>query len=604
MARELPKDIFNLTVVWKTLKIVWEASRRHTIIRIFLVILNSILPLIPIFLFGTLLDAFATSETVDLNLVYKVLGAMAFLSLFMIVIKNIAAYNNSIQADIITDHMSNILMTKSLDIDLEFFDSDKYHDQMSRAMSQGGTTPLGVLGLVTSLAQNSIMLIAILGYLFTLHWSITFILFLITLPVAIIRFKYSEKLVDLREAQTQPSRINGYYRSILTSGGPAKEVRIFSFGDYMLEKFLSLASFLRKERRDLYLEELKWVSIAQSAEVLAMLSALGFIVYKAIIGNLSVGDITIYYMAFSKGQSNVSGIMGSLISIHKSKLMLNYLYEFLYMEKRILDPENPEELNSKIDTVEVKDLNFIYPGTTKTVLKDINLKFKKGEMIAVVGENGSGKTTLVKLLNRLYSPTEGNIYIDDVPYNNFKLLDLRKRITVIFQKFSSYALTVRENICLSDVYQEFDSDKMKKAARLAMADTFIEKLPKGYEAQLGRAFKDGHELSKGQWQKVALSRAFYKDADLIVLDEPTSFIDPIAEDTIFQNFRKESRDKILILITHRIYNLVWADKIIVMHEGEIVEVGKHEELINNDGLYAQMFSKQNVEDIILSKNQA
>ena len=602
MSRELPKDIFDLTVVWKTLLIVWRASKKHTIIRICLVLFNSLLPLVGIFLFGYLLDAFATQGAVDIQLVYKILGAMVAIALFTIVLANIGAYNSSIQADIITDHMSKVLMSKSLDIDLEYFDSDQYHDKFHRAMSQGGTTPIGVLGLATSMAKNVIMLTAIVSYLFTLHWSIIFILFLITLPVAIIRFKYSEKIIELREEQTQPGRINGYYKNILIGGGTAQEVRLFGFGDYMLEKFLSLASLLRKQRRDLYLEQLKWVSIAQSAEIIAMLSALGFIVWKAIEGNLSVGEISIYYMAFNKGQGNVSGIMSTLINLHKTKLQLNYLFEFLGMEKKIIDPQDPEVLDEQVESISIKNLNFIYPGTTKTVLKDINIDFEKGQMIAIVGENGSGKTTLVKLLNRLYSPTEGEIVINGRPYENFKVMDLRKRITVIFQKFASYALTVRENICLSDVFQPFDEKKMELSAQLAKADDFVEKLPNKFETQLGRVFKDGSELSKGQWQKVALSRAFYKEADVIVLDEPTSFIDPIAEDAIFQNFRKVSSDKILILITHRIYNLVWADKIVVMDKGVIKEVGNHEELMQNNGLYARMFSKQNVESIVANKN--
>lgn len=595
MARELPKDIFEIQVIIDTLKIVWEASRKHTIIRILLVILNAILPLIPLYLFKLLLDACSTGKPVETQNVIYILIAMGALSLFMIVIKNISAYNSSIQSDIITDYMANLMISKSLEIDLEFYDSDTYHDKFSRAMAQGGTKPLAVLGGVTSFFQNLLMLLAIISLLFTLHWSITFILFIITLPVAYIRFIYSEKLIELREEQTQPSRITGYYKSILTGGGSAKEVRMFAFGNYLLDKFLSLAYLLRKERRELYLEQLRWVSIAQSAEIIAMLAALGFIVYKAINGNMSVGDISLYYMAFQKGQGNVGGLMNSAIGLHKQKLTLNYLFEFLQTERKVEDPIYPSLMPEKINNLEVKNLTFIYPETNKIVLNDVSFQAKKGEIIAIVGENGSGKTTLIKLINRLYDPIKGNIFYNNINIKDLSIEELRRKITVIFQNFAAYALTVDENISLSNVFEPKDPKKIKKAAKLSQADKFIQRLPQQYDTQLGRAFKNGHELSKGQWQKIALARAFYKNGDIIVLDEPTSFIDPISEDTIFQNFKTVAKDKILILITHRVYNLKMADKILVMNDGKLVEIGNHNQLIKANGLYRQMFDTQNID---------
>jgi len=594
MARELPKDIFEIQVIIDTLKIVWKASRKHTIIRILLVIINSILPLIPLYLFKLLLDSFSTGQPVVVKNVTLIIIAMASLALFSILIKNIAAYNNSIQSDIITDYMSSMMIKKSLDIDIEFFDSDTYHDKFARAMGQGGTKPLAVLGGVTSFFQNLITLIAIIGILFTLHWSIIFILFIITMPVAYVRFLYSEKLISLKETQTQPNRIAGYYKGVLTSVGTASEVRMFSYGNHLLRKFLDLTSFLRKEKRELYLEQLRWVSVAQSAEVIAMLSALGYIVYKAIEGNLTVGDISLYYMAFQKGQGNVSGIMSSAIGLHKQKLTLNYLFEFLYTQKKVKDPEHALPIPEKIEKLKVKDLTFIYPGTTKKVLKDINFEAEKGQIIAIVGENGSGKTTLIKLINRLYDPTSGTINYNDTNIKNFFIEDIRRKITVIFQGFSTYALRIKDNITLANVFEPEDSKKIKWAAELAGADKFVEELPLKYDTQLGRAFKDGHQLSVGQSQKLALSRAFYKNGDIVVLDEPTSFIDPISEEKIFKNFKLVSKEKILILITHRVYNLTMADKILVMDKGNLVEQGDHKELMQKGGIYSQMFESQEI----------
>lgn len=594
MARELPKDIFEIQVIIDVLKIVWKASRKHTIIRILLVFLNSILPLIPLYLFKLLLDAFSTGSEIQVNYIVWIIASMAGLALFSIIIGNIAAYNSSIQADIITDYMSSLMINKSLEIDLEFYDSDTYHDKFSRAMGQGGTKPLAVLGGVTGFFQNLITLLAIIGLLFTLHWSITLILFIITLPVAYIRFIYSEKLIDLKEAQTQPSRIANYYKGVLTGGATASEVRIFAYGSYLLNKFLQLTSHLRKERRTLYLEQLRWVSLAQSAEILAMLSALGFIVYKAIIGNMTVGDISLYYLAFQKGQGNVSGIMSSAIGLHKQKLTLNYLFEFLYTDKKVIDPKNPIEIPNKIEKISAQNLCFTYPGTTKEVLTNINFEAYKGQIIAIVGENGSGKTTLIKLLNRLYDPTKGVVEYNNQNIKLFSVQQIRQKITVIFQGFASYALKIKDNITLANVFEPENMERVKWAAKMAEADQFIDRLKLKYDTQLGRAFKDGHQLSAGQAQKLALSRAFYKNSDLIILDEPTSFIDPISEDNIFHNFKSISKNKILFLITHRVYNLTMADNILVMDKGKLVEQGSHQELMSNRNLYYKMFNAQEI----------
>lgn len=593
--RELPKGLFEIQVIIDTLKIVWRASPKHTVIRMVLVMLNAILPLVPIYLFKLLLDAFATGQPVVASHVLWIILGMATIALLSIVLTNIAAYNNSIQSDIITDHMSSLMINKSLNIDLEFYDSDTYHDRFARAMAQGGTKPLAVLGGVTSVLQNGITLLAIIGLLFTLHWSITFILFIITMPVAYVRYLYSEKMITLAEEQTQPGRIASYYKGILTGGAAAGEVRMFAFGKHLLTKFLKLASLLRKERRELYLEQLKWVSIAQSAEIIAMLCALGFIAFKAVQGAMTVGDITMYYMAFKKGQGNVSGVMSSLIGLHQQKLTLNYLFEFLGTETKVSDPEAPAEMPSKIEKLEVKNLHFVYPGTTKEVLTDISFEAEKGEIIAIVGENGSGKTTLIKLINRLYDPVAGSIEYNGTGITNFSVQDVRRKITVIFQNFVTYALTIKDNITLSDVFQPEDPEKIKQAAALAEADKFIERLPSTYDTQLGRAFKDGHQLSQGQAQKLALSRAFYKNGDIIILDEPTSYIDPISEDNIFQNFKAVSGDKILILITHRVYNLTMADRILLLDKGRLVEMGSHRELMAKGGLYREMFESQEIQ---------
>ena len=299
-----------------------------------------------------------------------------------------------------------------------------------------------------------------------------------------------------------------------------------------------------------------------------------------------------YFGAFQKGQSNIHGVLKGLIAINENRLYLGHLFSFLDLKKKIRDPVEVTNMPPEIQSLKIEDLSFTYPKTEKQVLSDVSFCAKKGEMVAIVGENGSGKTTLVKLINRLYEPTKGKITLNDININRFLLHALRKKISVIFQLFSKYNFTVSENIGIADVHEPSAISKIKESSRKALAQSFIMDLPNQFETQLGRSFRSGEELSGGQWQKIALSRAFYKKSDIIILDEPTSFIDPLAEDEIFNNLREKTKECILILITHRIYNLKLADKIIVLDKGRLIEEGTHESLMKQKGMYSKMFKSQ------------
>jgi len=538
-----------------------------------------------------LLDAFAAGSP-ERSYIYWILAGFAIVKIVSIIFSNMSSYVSMLHSDVIADHMSHIVISKAINIDLEYFDSDRFHDIFARAIGQSSGLPLQVLSTVMGLFTNLITLIAVAGVLFTLHWGIALILFFVAIPAALIRWHYTEKTVELREQQTQRERRSGYLRGVLTGRGYAKEVRIFDFGNFLLLQFLNLRSILRKEKRDLYLKQNVSIGMAQSVEAVAVIGALGYIATWAIRGLITVGDIAMYYGVFQKGQSGINGVLKSFVSLHSNRLFLGHLFEFLDLEPKIADSLDTVDLKEKINTISIENLSFIYPGTQRTVLDNINLEIHAGEIIAIVGENGSGKSTLIKLINRLYEPTIGSIKINGKQLKQFSLHSFRKKLTVIFQLFSKYNASVNENIQYSDIHHKGGKSKIVEAAQFAHSDDFISMLPQQYDTQLGRSFRQGEELSGGQWQKLALTRAFYKDADIIVLDEPTSFIDPIAEEDIFSNLRKLNKDKIMILITHRIYNLKMADRIFVMDSGKIIETGSHPELIKQDGLYKEMFDKQ------------
>lgn len=586
------REFFDFTNITKVLAIIWECSAKLTIARFILLIITAILPLIPLYLMKLLLDAFAADVKPEYNYILYILIGFAVIKLLTIVIGQISIYVNLLQADIVQDHMSKIVITKTINTDIEYFDSDGYHDIFSRAISSSSSRPLQTLGQITGVFQSIVSLVAIIGILFTLHWAIIFVLIVIAAPAAIIRWHYANKMVDLREEQTQKERKAGYFKGVLQGASTAKEVRIFSYGSKLLRTFLDLRWILRTEKRVLYLKQARSLAFSQSFEAIAIIGALGVIAFRAISGNISVGDIAMYYGLFQKGQSGLSTILKSFVSMHESRRYLDHLFQFLELKSKILEPASPAAIPDVVKTIEFKDVHFTYPQTTTEIIKGINFNLEKGQILAIVGENGSGKSTLVKLLTRLYDKNEGQILINGKDITTFGLSDLRKKFTVIFQQFSKYNATVIENIQFADMHKPMEIKKIQQSSEYAHADGFIKRLPSKYKTALGRSFRQGEELSGGQWQKIALSRAFYKDADVIILDEPTSFIDPIAEEDIFTNLREVAKDKILILITHRIYNLKMADNIIVMDKGNIVEQGNHKELIKQDGLFKEMFDKQ------------
>ncbi len=588
----LDKELFDFRNITRILKIILGCSKKLTATRIILILIQAILPLVPLYLMKLMLDAFASEIKPDFTYILWILGGFALAQLLSILITNVMSYVVLLQSDIVSDHMSQIVLSKSIETDLEYFDSDTYHDIFERAITESQVRPLLVLNSLTELALNGITLLAIAGLLLTLHWGVTLVLLLIALPVALIRWFYAEKLVVLREQQTQRHRRSKYFHQILSFSEYAKEIRIFDFGRNLLDRFLRLRSSLRNEKKHIYFNQTRSIGLAQSVESIAIIAALGFIAQRAIRGLISVGDIALYYGAFQKGQSNINSVLKALVSIHENRMYLTHLFTFLDLEKKIVDVADPVAIPKELNVLEFRDISFTYPGTTNEVLQHISFSAKKGELVAIVGENGSGKSTIVKLINRLYQPTKGSILVNGTDISHYNITDLRKKLTVIFQEFSKFNATVNENIQFADVHRPLDQERINSASEQALSSEFIEKLPQRYKTQLGRSFKAGEELSGGQWQKLALSRAFYKNADILILDEPTSFIDPLAEDDIFNNLQRIAKDKILILITHRIYNLKKADLILVLDKGRIIERGNHNSLMKENGRYRAMFESQ------------
>ena len=582
----------DIALFQRTLAFIWDCSKTLTIIRLCLIFVQSILPLIPLYLIKLLIDQIAADVSQGIQDAWWILICFGAVQLLTILVNNYAKYVTGLQADRVSIHMSRLVLNKSIELDLDHYDSNEYHNIYFRAQNEAGQRPIALLNAITDLAKQAMMLIALAGLLMTLHWAIGLLMIIIVIPIAFVQLKFTKRFYVWKESSTPTERKVNYLSRVLNTIPYAKEVRLFGFGSRIIDKYEGLRNQLFDEKKEISKKQNVSLSFVQSIEALATIGVLVFIVIRAVSGVISIGDIIMYFQAFQKGQSSIHSMLNSGVSLYQNRLFLEHIFRFFELQPSIPKSQSTNPIDKSISSIKTKDVHFKYPGTSETVLEQIDLEFKKGKLIALVGENGSGKTTLVKLLTRLYDPTQGLVEINGNNIKDYSVSDVRNQMTVIFQDFAQYSFTVAENIAISESLDNIDMDRVKESAKLSGANEFIDTLPDQYNTQLGKIFRNGIELSGGQWQKIALARAFYRDADVIILDEPTSFIDPLAEGEIFSSLKKLAEDKILILVTHRLYNLKMADEIIVLDNGRIFEKGSHIELFDQKGKYYEMFSNQ------------
>jgi len=518
---------------------------------------------------------------------------MGAVTLFTALIRSIAGLVSEAQSQVITDHMNDILHAKSIEVDLQYYESARYYDTLHRAQREAPFRPTHIVNGLVQIGQNGISLLAMAALLFSFHWMIAAILFVTVIPGIVVRLKYSGKMYRWQRARTSTERQAGYLNWMLTGSTHAKEIRLFDLGPLFMSRFRDLRWKLRRERLGIAARRSFAELVAQTSATVAIYGSYAFIAYRAVQGVITLGDLVMYYQAFQRGQGFLQEMLNGLAGIYEDNLFLSNLYDFLDLKRKVIEPVQGRSMPQPMKTGVVFDhVNFQYPTGTKKVLEEVSLSIRPGEVIALVGENGSGKTTLIKLLCRLYDPTDGMITIDGIDLRQFQTPALRREISVIFQDYVQYHLTARENIWFGNTALPPDHEGVIAAARHSGADDVITALPHGYETILGKSFEDGEELSIGEWQKVALARAFLRDAQIIVLDEPTSSMDAKAEYAVFQNFRRLGAGRTAILISHRFSTVRMADRIYVVEAGRIVENGSHNELIRAGGKYAHLFEMQ------------
>jgi len=524
--------------------------------------------------------------------------ALAYLALEAILVALLAgsqrglSISQSLLRVMLGQKVNTLILEKALTLDLTHFEDSEFYDKMTRARREASSRPLSLVSRTFKLVQDALSLVTYGGLLLQFSgWAVT-VLVVAAVPAFVAETRFAGEAFRLFRWRAPETREQNYLETLIAREDFAKEVQLYQLGPMLLERYRSIFNRLYGEDRDLTIRRGVWGYLLGLLSTTAFYVAYAWIVLEAIAARISLGDMTMYLMVFRQGQTTFSGTLTSIGGMYEDNLYLSNLYEFL--EQDIPKPRGGATKGLVPgDGIRFENVSFTYPGSLQLALKNVSLHLKPGKKLAIVGENGSGKTTLIKLLTRLYTPDAGRILLDGLDLQEWDINVLHQRIGVIFQNFVRYQFTVGENIGVGDVENLEDKARWQIAAEKGMAKPFIEQLPERFQTQLGRWFKGGQELSGGQWQKIALARAFMRTgADILVLDEPTAAMDAEAEVQIFERFRALTQNQMALLISHRFSTVRMADTIVVLTAGELVEQGTHEELLKAGGRYARLFSLQ------------
>lgn len=572
------------------LQIIYKSSPGNAVSYFILVLFQSVVPVATLYITKEIIDIITTPKGHDFNEIIILVIGFCVLQLISSVCTQMATYVNSLYQQKVGDYLSKRVLDKAISVDFSYYENPVYHDTLHLAQQQAVFKAAQLLNGFSNLLMQFSSVIMIASMLAYYYWQYAVIIVLLSLPLFAVKWFFSRKSFTEETKLAKIERESNYLQQVLTGLSYAKEVRLFGFGKEFISRYSVLREYLFKQRKSIQNKQNFYSVIIEAGEIILV----GFI-FLSLAQNtweqiITPGLFVIYLQGFQKLQSGTKSFLTALVQLFQHRMFINHLFQFLDIPERT-SKENTVPFPVKPSKLEVKNLHFSYPDTKKEILKDISLSCEKGQIIAIVGANGSGKSTLVKLLGKLYYYKEGSIAIDSIPLKNIDKETFRENSVFLFQDFEKYFMSVGESISLGSK-EKINLEKLKEAVKNSGANVFIDKMKKGFDTKLGRTFWMGEQLSGGEWQKLALARLFYRDADLVVMDEPTSALDAFSESELYNSLRLWGKEKMIVLVSHRLFQLKKADVIYVMKEGRIVEKGDFDTLIAQKSYFCEMFEDQ------------
>jgi ATP-binding cassette subfamily B protein len=580
-----------------TVGLVWSASPRLLALILFLSVLLALVPAATLWVGKLLLDEVARAVTggfPNAAAAYErlavLLGIQVGISIGASLLQTISSASRELLGDTLQNRISLRILHKAAALDVESFENAETYDALRNAYNEVGSRPLGVMFQLIGIAQALITLASIGSLMARLGWHVLPLVLLASVPGVIVSSRFGAEGYRVMRRRATDARHQNYLGSLLTSDALVKEVRLFGFERYLLDGWQEYYKKFRAQFVSLLGRRSAWgLAATLGSSVLIALATLS-VLRRAAQGTITVGDFSLFVGGIVQIQSQFTGLLNSVTGIYESLLYMRNLFEFLELPSRNLDAG--EEWRGTIDSIEFEHVSFRYPLTDRNVLSDVSFRVSKGQALALVGENGAGKTTIVKLVTRLFEPTSGRILLNGLDASRFSPRSVQCEMSIIFQDYGQYQMTARENIGLSRTDMLHDNGAIAGASQKSGAVEVVNDLPEGYESMLGRLFPGGRQLSGGQWQRLALARLYFRPASVQIFDEPTASLDAIAEAAMIDRLREHGSHRITLLISHRFSTVRLAERIIVLHEGAVVESGAHDDLLAQRGVYAKLFELQ------------